>query len=77
MDDSMKNTVALQLAQLLDQHFLRDRGDAPLELRKAHELAVKEVEQDHELPAPFQNLQHLFHTLGGGRRRMPPILTIR
>ena len=46
-------------------------------LRETHELAVKQVEQDHELPAPFENLQHLLHALGGGHRRMSSILTSR
>ncbi len=49
--DPPDNAVALQLAELLDQHLLRDRRDSPLELGEAKHLATEQVEEDYQLPA--------------------------
>jgi hypothetical protein len=77
MDDSANDAVFLQLAQLLDQHLLRDRGNGSLKLRETQQLAVEQVEQDDELPAPFENLERLFHPLGSRGGRVAAVLTVR
>jgi len=71
------NPVLLHLAQLLDQHLLRDRGYRPFQLGKSPHLAAEQVEEDHELPATFQKLERLLDALCGGDGRVPAILTFR
>ena len=82
MDDSPNNTVTLHLTQLLDQHLLRDGRDSAFEIGESQQLASKQVEQDHKLPSPFENLECLLDTIGrrggrlslGGRGRVAVLL---
>jgi len=57
------------IAKLLDEHFLRNRGNRPLEVREAEHLAAEEMKQDYELPASLQNLEGILDTSGGRSRR--------
>jgi hypothetical protein len=54
IDGAPDDPVALELAQLLDQHLLRDRGDRLLEFREA-ERAARGVEDGDHLSAPLQD----------------------
>ena len=69
MDDSSDDPIGFHLAKLLDEHFLRNRWDRPLEVREAQDLAAEEMKQDHELPASLQNLEGILDTSGGRSRR--------
>jgi len=60
VDDPPDNAIAFHLAQLLDQHLLRDAGNRPFEFREAQHLAAEQVEQDQQLPLPFKNPESLF-----------------
>jgi len=66
--DAPDDPVALHLAELLDQHLLRDARDRPFQLREAQHLAAEQVKEDHQLPAALQELQGLLD-MGGGRGR--------
>ena len=57
IDRTLDHPVALQLAQLLDQHLLRDTRDRPLQLGKAQYRAGEQLEDDHHLPPAFENLE--------------------
>jgi len=60
VDGAADHAVALQFAQLLGQHLRGRGGDGLLQLRKAQDAARKEMEDDHHLPAPFQNTERAF-----------------
>jgi hypothetical protein len=55
MHDAADHVVILQLAQLLNEHLLRDPGNGSLKLREAQDLAAEEMKKDYQLPAPFQH----------------------
>ena len=57
IDGAADDAVALELAELLDQHLLRDGRDRSLQLREAQDAAREEVEDDHHLPAPLQDAE--------------------
>ena len=63
VDDPLDNAVALQLPELLDQHFLRDRRDGPLKIGEAKYLPAEQVEENHKLPATFQELERLLNAI--------------
>ena len=75
VDDTTDNAVALQLPQLLDQHFLGDRGDGPLKIGEAKHLAAEQVEENDKLPAALQEFERLLNAGRGGGRRMFTALT--
>ena len=62
-DDSSNDAIDLHLAKLLDEHFLRDRGNRPLQLREAEQLAAEEMKQDQQLPATLQDPEGVLDTL--------------
>jgi hypothetical protein len=55
MHEAMHNAVALHLAQLLNQHLLRDCRNRTAQLRKAPYLAAEQVKQNHELPTALED----------------------
>jgi hypothetical protein len=65
VDDARDDAVRLELAQLLDQHFLRHAGNGPIEIGVAPDLPAEELKQDHQLPAPFQYPYGALHALCG------------
>ena len=73
VDDTTDDAIALQLPQLLDQHFLRDRGDGPLKIGEAKHLDAEQVEENDELPAALQELERLLNAgrSSGGRMFAP------
>src|SRR6266446_7202042 len=71
------NSVPLQLAKLLDQHLLADRGYRPFQVGKAPHLSTKQVEEDYELPSAFQKRERLLDAICGGDGRVPAILSFR
>ena len=76
MNDPADDAVLLHLAELLDQHLLGDRRDRPFQLRKPEQLSAEQIEQDHQLPAAFENLQRPIDAAGGSRRRVLLDLTL-
>jgi hypothetical protein len=77
VDDPLDNAVALQLPELLDQHLLRDRRDGPLKIGEAKYLPAEQVEENHKLPATFQELERLLNASRGGGWRVFVLLTRR
>lgn len=75
MHDTPDDPVGLHLAQLLNQHLLRNPGDRALQLGEAQHRPAEEVEKDHELPASLEDTQGVFHALGPIGRRQEGILT--
>lgn len=75
VNDPADDAVPLHLPELLDQHLLRDRGDRSLQLRKSEHLSAEQMEEDHQLPPAFENLEGLFDTAGGRSGRVLPALT--
>jgi len=63
VDDTPHDPVALHLAELLDEHLLRDAGDRALELGEALHLAAEEPKEDHQLPASLEELQSLLNVV--------------
>ena len=77
MNDAANDPVGFHLAKLLDQHLLRDRRDRALQLGESKHLSAKQMEKDHELPSPFQNLERLLDAARSGDRRVLFALTSR
>ena len=77
VDDPPDNAIALQLPELLDQHFLRDRRDGPFEIGEAKNLPAEQVEENHKLPATIQKLERLLNARRGGGWRVFVLLTRR
>ena len=75
--DPPDNAVALQLAELLDQHLLRDRGYRPLKIGEAAHLPAEEVEENDQLPAALQKLECLLNAARGGGWCVFALLTRR
>src|SRR3546814_17518556 len=75
MDDPAHDTVFLHLAQLLDQHLLRDGGNRAFKIGEAQHLAAEQVKQDHQFPASLQNPQYLLHPARRRHWRQMAILT--
>ena len=69
MDDSSDDPISFHLAKLLDEHFLRNRGNRLFQLREAEHLSAKEMKQDYQLPASPQNLEGILDTPSGRSRR--------
>ncbi len=57
MDEAANDTVAFEPAQLLSQHLLATPRDRAFEVGEAMPLAVEQLEQDDELPAPRDDLE--------------------
>jgi len=57
------DAVRFQLAKLLDQHFLGDRRNGPLQFRKPHQTAPEKMKQDGHFPSPLQQLQGGLHAM--------------
>ncbi|MEA2713775.1 MAG: hypothetical protein QOK27_1736 [Gemmatimonadales bacterium] len=76
MDDSADDPVPLHLAKLLDQHLLRDRRDRLLQLRKPQQSSAEQMEENHQLPAAFQNFERLFDAPRGRGGRVLAGLTL-
>ncbi len=75
VNDARNDAIALELAQLLDQHLLRDTGNGPLEIGEASHLSAEELKQDDELPAPLKHLDDVLQTLRSHLRRVSNTLT--
>jgi hypothetical protein len=50
------HAVGFHLPQLLDEHFLRNSWDSPLQLREAQHCSTEQVKENDQLPAALQNL---------------------
>jgi hypothetical protein len=48
----------------------------PFQLRKPEQLSAEQIEQDHQLPAAFENLQRPIDAAGGRCRRVLLDLTL-
>jgi len=77
VDDPLDNAVAFQLPELLDQHFLRDRGDGPLKIGEAKHLPAEQMEKNHQLQTALQKLERLLDAARGGDWRVFAFLTRR
>lgn len=75
MDNPSDNAIGFQLAELLDEHFLRNPHDSPFQIGEAQHLPAEEVKQNHQLPSAFQKLECLLNAPRGCDRRVLPILT--
>jgi len=64
VDDTPHNAVLLHLTKLLDQHFLGNRRDCAFEIREAQNMPAKKVKQDHEFPAPLEELEGTLDAFG-------------
>src|SRR5258707_12453511 len=69
MNEAADDAIPLHLSKLLNQHLLGHRGDRTAQLGKAPDLAAKQMKENHELPAAFENAQRLLNALRGGRGR--------
>ena len=69
MDDSSDDPIGFHLAKLLDEHFLRNRGNRLFQLREAEHVAAEEMKQDQQFPASPQNLEGILDTPSGRSRR--------
>jgi hypothetical protein len=67
IDGASDDTVALKLAELLDQHLLRHARNSFFQFGEAQRAASEEMEDDHHLPAP---LQHAECPLDAARRHV-------
>src|SRR3989441_12515590 len=76
MNDPADGAVPLHLPQLLDQHLLGDCWNCPLQLRKPQQLPAEQMEEDHQLPATFEDLQRPFDTARGHGGRALCTLTL-
>ena len=56
MQDALDYAIGLHPAKLLDEHLLGNRRDRTFQVRKAQDLAAKQVKQDDQLPAAFEDL---------------------
>ena len=65
-DRPADDAVLLQLPELLDQHLLRHRGNRALELGKAQHATAEEMEENHQLPSAFEQLERFLDALGRG-----------
>ena len=61
----MDDAIGLHPAKLLDEHLLGNRRDRAFQVGKAQDLAAKQVKQDDQLPAAFEDFEHVLNTLGG------------
>lgn len=77
MDYPLDNSIGLQLAKLLREHLLRDRGNRALQVRESQNLAAKEMKQDQQLPAAFEKTEGLLDPLRSGNRCVFRALTFR
>lgn len=75
VDESTDDSMLFQLAQLLNQHLLRNRRDRPFQVGKAQHLAAEQMEQDDELPPAVENLERALDALGSRYRRVCRKLT--
>ncbi len=65
----MDYAIGLHPAKLLDEHLLGNRRDRAFQVGKAQDLAAKQVKQDDELPAAFEDLECVLNALGSRDRR--------
>ena len=70
MNEAAYDPIPLHLSKLLNQHLFGHSGDRAPQLGKAPDVTAEEMEQDHELPSAFENAQHAFDALRGGRDRV-------
>ena len=77
MNEPPDDSVAFHLAKLLDEHLLRNGGYCASQIGKAENLAAEQMKQNHQFPAPLENLQRVFDASGGRRRREIGVLTFR
>jgi hypothetical protein len=77
VDDASDDSIGFHLAKLLDEHLLGNCRDRPFQIREAQHLAAEEVKQDHQLPAPLQNLERILDASGRRTRRQIRLLTSR
>src|SRR4029450_5928760 len=64
---AVDDAVALELAELLDQHLLRHARNSFLQFGETQGAASEEMEHHHHLPAP---LQHAERPLDAARRHV-------
>jgi len=56
--------IGLHPAKLLDEHLLGNRRDRTFQVRKAQDLSAKQVKQDDQLPAAFEDFECVLNALG-------------
>jgi hypothetical protein len=61
--------IGLHPAKLLDEHLLGNRRDRTFQVRKAQDLAAKQVKQDDQLPAAFEDFECVLNALRSRDRR--------
>jgi hypothetical protein len=66
VEDALDDAIGLHPAKLLDEHLLGNRRDRTFQVRKAQDLAAKQVKQDDQLPAAFEDFECVLNALGGG-----------
>jgi len=76
VDRPRNDAIGLQLAQLLAEHLLRDRGDRAFQLGEMPHFPPGEMEEDHQFPAPSEETERGFDLLRGQRWRVHHLLTI-
>ena len=76
MDDATDDPIGFHLAQLLDQHLLRNRRDRTFQVREAEHVAAEEMKQNHQLPTTLQNFEGIFNTLRRRARSQISALTV-
>jgi len=59
VNDSPHDPIGFQLAELLREHLLRDPRYRALQVGEAQNLAAEQMEQDQQLPPPFDELERL------------------
>jgi type II secretory pathway predicted ATPase ExeA len=77
VNDSPHAPIGFQLAELLRQHLLGDRGYRALEVGEAQNLAAEQMEQDQQLPPAFDELERLLDAVRRGKRSVFVSLTPR
>jgi len=65
MHKSVHDTISFHLAKLLNEHLFGHRRDRTAQSGKPSDVAAKQMKENHELPAAFENPQHVLNALCG------------
>ncbi len=77
VNDALYDAVIFQLPELLNEHFLRDTRNCPLQIGEAKNPASEKMEQDHKFPSALEEFQSFFDTFRRGIPRVSMFLTFR
>jgi hypothetical protein len=70
VDDAPNDSIDLQLAELLREHFLGNRRHRAFQLGESQDLAAEEMKQDQQLPATLDELEGVLDAVRCRDRRV-------